>query len=137
MLHSGTIQCGTLLRLNQAMVTLLMLQIDQIDAEPSILLNILFNICKLLFQIDFLNIASISMLKQPDFYDKNDESRIHMIKAVKNLKSLDPEFVLKVRKSGRYCHSFVVLLSKVHINLLMQFLNCSIWQPGHLLRKFY
>lgn len=63
-----------------------------------------------LFQIDFLNIASISMLKQPDFYDRNDESRIHMIKAVKNLRSWDPEFVLKVRKvESAYSHPFAII----------------------------
>jgi len=47
-------------------------------------------------KIDFLNVASTAMIQQPDFNSEYDECRMLLMKSVKALKRLDPEFVLKV-----------------------------------------
>ena len=53
-------------------------------------------IIKFSFQGELLDVASTSMIKQPDFYAKNDNFRVKLLQSVHQVKDLDPEFILKV-----------------------------------------
>ena len=53
-------------------------------------------------QIEFLNVASTALIQQPNFFSVSDPCRKALIKLVKTLKELDPEFVLKVSESYYY-----------------------------------
>ena len=55
--------------------------------------------CVAIFQVDLINLVSIALLRSPDLENANDETRKQLMKQVKEMAKIDPEFILKVGDS--------------------------------------